>query len=106
MAVTHGARRRLDQMRRRAEPKGYRVADIQVANTSPLSLDCLRFRDDVADRVRESVDSPGDRHGAGISCGHLLILRAAADSGEPDHASSTLSVRRETSNYIVFNQLH
>ena len=96
MAVTHRARRSLDQMRRRAEPEGDWVADIQVPDTSPLSLDRLRLGDDVANRVGEAVDSPGNRHGTGVSCGHLLILRAAFDSREPDSTYQLFHYSRVT----------
>ena len=92
MAVAHRARRCLDQMRRRAKSKGNRIADVEVPHTPSLSLDRLRFGDDIANRVGEAVDSPGDRHGTGISCGHLFILRAASNSGE--HEALALLLRR------------
>jgi len=83
VAISHCAGRRLNEVLRRVEPEGDRVADIQIADTSSLSFYRLRLSDDVADRVGEAVDSPGNRHGAGTSCWHLLILRAPADSSEP-----------------------
>jgi hypothetical protein len=67
------------------KPEGNRVADIQITNTSSLSLYRLRLSDDVADRIGEAVDSPGNRHGAGVSCWHLLILRASANWSEREH---------------------
>jgi hypothetical protein len=88
------------------KPEGNRVADIQITNTSSLSLYRFRLSDDVADRIGEAVDSPGNRHGTGVSCWHLLILRSSADWSESEHKLGCTghSCIPVTSKY--FRQLH
>ena len=65
VAVAHRALDRGDEVRRRLEPERDRVADVEVADPRALRFDALRLGDDVADRVREAVDSAGDRDGSG-----------------------------------------
>jgi hypothetical protein len=65
VAVAHRALDRLDHVRRRLEPEGNRVADIEVADLLAGRLDLSRLRDDVADGVDEAADAARDGDGGG-----------------------------------------
>ena len=57
VAVAHRALDRVDQVRRRLEPEGDRIADVEIADPRAGGLDFLRFRDDVADGVGEAMNA-------------------------------------------------
>ena len=82
--VAHRALDRGDEVRRRLEPEGDRVADIQVADPRSLRFDALGLGDDVADGVREAVDAVGDRNGAEESAcwSHGQSYRGIAQPGQ------------------------
>ena len=83
VAVAQRALDGLDQMRRRLEIERDRVADVEVSHAHAGRFDPLRFGDDVADGVGETVDALGDRNRRrrGSREGHGRILpRDGADN--------------------------
>ena len=80
VAVAHRPLDRGDEVRRRLEAEGDRIADVEVADARARRLDLLRFRDDVADGVGEAVHASGrwdgclsfrDRHRAILLASHM-----------------------------------
>ena len=63
VAVAHRPLDRGDQVRRRLEAEGDRIADVEIPDARAGRLDLLRFRDDVADGVGEAVNASGSRDG-------------------------------------------
>ena len=51
-----------DQMRRRLEAEGDRIADVEVADPCACRFHFLRFRDDVADGVGKAMNTGGGRN--------------------------------------------
>ena len=58
--VPHRALDGLDHVRRRPEPEGDRIADIEVADFPAGGFDFPRLGDDVPDGVDEAADAAGD----------------------------------------------
>ena len=63
VAVAHGPDHRLDEVRRRLEAEGDRVADVEVAYSLTRGLDFTCLGDYVPDRVGEAAHARGDRNG-------------------------------------------
>ena len=82
VAVAHRPFDRGDQVRRRLETKGDRIADVQVADPRAGGLDFLRFRNDIADGVRKAVDAGGGGYGGvGLGGASLRDLTAIGSAG-------------------------
>ena len=60
---------RSDEVRRRFEPEGHRIADIQVADAPAAGLDPVRLRDDITNGVRKPAETGGDGNWRGDSRG-------------------------------------
>ena len=78
VVVVAVAKRPLDggnQMRRRLEAEGHRIADVQVSDPCACRFHFLRLRDDVPDGVGEAVNTGGGRNiGLNFGCCHVAIL--------------------------------
>ena len=59
VAVAHRARHRLDQVCRRFEPEGDRVADIEIADAGACRLNFLGLSDDIPNGVGKAVYARG-----------------------------------------------
>jgi hypothetical protein len=82
VAVAHRAGHRLDQMRRRLEPEGDRVADIEIADAGACRLNFLGLRDDIPNGVGKAVNARGRwnrRRGPG-GCHARILLRGDTDA--------------------------
>ena len=101
VAVAHRALDRGDEMRRRLEAEGDRIADVEVAHARAGGLDLLRFRDDVADGVGEAVDAGGGRDGR-LSLGGRHrddLTRRERGYVDRDDADRTVRAARELCNF-------
>jgi hypothetical protein len=82
VAVAHRARHRLDQVCRRFEPEGDRVADIEIADAGACRLNFLGLSDDIPNSVGKAVNARGRwnrRRGPG-GCHARILLRPDADA--------------------------
>ena len=73
---------RLDQMRRRLEPEGDRIADIEIADARACRLNFLGLGDDIPNGVGEAVNARGGwyrRRGPG-GCHARILLRPDTDA--------------------------
>ena len=63
VSVAHRLHDRFNQMRRRNKSKLVGIANIEITNLLAGGLNFLRLRDDIPDRIRESIDAFGGADG-------------------------------------------
>ena len=120
VTVPHRPLDRGNEVRRRLEAEGDRVADVEVADAGARRFHLLRFRDDVADGVGKAVHAGGRLNGClSFRDGHRAILLGTGRHVHPVTPLEFISskfyahrwsfwpvpTRRDQNKYCVCNKL-